>query len=392
MATTFKLYADKMGATDPTAYIGRDGDIFYNPDTGSLRRSDGTTPGGVAIATGGGGGDLVDDLTPQLGGTLDINGQEITGGLIPSADVTYDLGSNTNRWKDLYLSGSSIDLGGVTISSSAGKIDLPAGSTIGGSAADPIVHGLAATIAQDGVVPLNLTPEFQGGIKVNLFEEPSPGIPIEVDGNLNVNNSISVVGTIDLPNSTLTANNVVSSFTSAGDLTATALNTHTVPAGTSTLALTSDIPVTPNEDYVIIAPGVSSIDVAAATIAHGSFVTTDETVPVVINPSVTVTSGFTGIKIEISMVGWDPNNGADEIYLHLEREVNGASTTKLKELLFPAANQFFGPVNFVHIDVHGATAGDTVSYKLKVSTVSGSSSFRLVTGVSGDSVYIKEIP
>ena len=92
------------------------------------------------------------------------------------------------------------------------------------------------------------------------------------------------------------------------------------------------------------------------------------------------------------MVGWDPNNGADEIYLHLEREVNGASTTKLKELLFPAANQFFGPVNFVHIDVHGATAGDTVSYKLKVSTVSGSSSFRLVTGVSGDSVYIKEIP
>lgn len=127
MATTFKLYADKMGATDPTAYIGRDGDIFYNPDTGSLRRSDGTTPGGVAIATGGGGGDLVDDLTPQLGGTLDINGQEITGGLIPSADVTYDLGSNTNRWKDLYLSGSSIDLGGVTISSSDGKIDLPAG-------------------------------------------------------------------------------------------------------------------------------------------------------------------------------------------------------------------------------------------------------------------------
>ena len=51
MPTTFKLYADKMGATDPATYIGRDGDIFYDPDTGSLKISDGTTPGGVSITS-----------------------------------------------------------------------------------------------------------------------------------------------------------------------------------------------------------------------------------------------------------------------------------------------------------------------------------------------------
>ena len=53
MASTFKLYADKMGATDPTTYIGREGDIFYNPELGSLRRSDGTTPGGVSVTEAG---------------------------------------------------------------------------------------------------------------------------------------------------------------------------------------------------------------------------------------------------------------------------------------------------------------------------------------------------
>lgn len=53
MATTYKLYADKMGATDPTTYIGRNGDIFYNPVDGALKKSDGTTPGGVSITSEG---------------------------------------------------------------------------------------------------------------------------------------------------------------------------------------------------------------------------------------------------------------------------------------------------------------------------------------------------
>ena len=53
MATTYKLYADKMGATDPATYIGRDGDIFYNPVDGALKKSDGTTPGGVSITSEG---------------------------------------------------------------------------------------------------------------------------------------------------------------------------------------------------------------------------------------------------------------------------------------------------------------------------------------------------
>lgn len=48
MATTFKIFADKMGGTTATAYIGTVGEIFYDIDGSTpLRLSDGVTPGGV---------------------------------------------------------------------------------------------------------------------------------------------------------------------------------------------------------------------------------------------------------------------------------------------------------------------------------------------------------
>jgi len=45
---------------------------------------------------------------------------EITGDLNPTANVTYNLGSTSARWKDLYLSGSSITLGNTVIKNVAG--------------------------------------------------------------------------------------------------------------------------------------------------------------------------------------------------------------------------------------------------------------------------------
>ena len=51
--------------------------------------------------------------------------------LIPETNVLQDLGSPTNRFKDLYLSGNTIDLGGATISSDNGALALPVGTKIG---------------------------------------------------------------------------------------------------------------------------------------------------------------------------------------------------------------------------------------------------------------------
>ena len=40
----------------------------------------------------------------------------ITGGsIIPDSDEAYDLGSATRKWKDLYLSGSTLILGNIRL-------------------------------------------------------------------------------------------------------------------------------------------------------------------------------------------------------------------------------------------------------------------------------------
>lgn len=48
--TTFRVYVEKLGASQATSFIGNEGDLFYDPNGAELRLSDGTTPGGV-VAT-----------------------------------------------------------------------------------------------------------------------------------------------------------------------------------------------------------------------------------------------------------------------------------------------------------------------------------------------------
>ena len=63
------------------------------------------------------------------GGAVDLT--SLSTSVIPSTNETFDLGSPTKRWRDIYLSGSSIHLGTAVITSTAGAVNLPAGSTIG---------------------------------------------------------------------------------------------------------------------------------------------------------------------------------------------------------------------------------------------------------------------
>ena len=67
------------------------------------------TPAG---ASGGGGGVSV-DLTA------------VSTNIIPDTDITYDLGSTTHKFKDLYLDGSTLNLGNQTIKATATGIEVP---------------------------------------------------------------------------------------------------------------------------------------------------------------------------------------------------------------------------------------------------------------------------
>jgi hypothetical protein len=95
---------------------------------------------GNANTLTGSSGFTFDDITNTLTVTGSANignltipsGGKVTGSIIPSADVTYDLGNATNRFRDLYLSGNSLKLGAQTLSSNTTAIstnaDLSAGN------------------------------------------------------------------------------------------------------------------------------------------------------------------------------------------------------------------------------------------------------------------------
>ncbi len=54
-----------------------------------------------------------------------LSGGTYAGHIIPSTDVTYDLGSSSKRWRDVYLSGSTVDIGGTKITkTSDGDVEI----------------------------------------------------------------------------------------------------------------------------------------------------------------------------------------------------------------------------------------------------------------------------
>lgn len=52
--TTYRVLVEKLGSSNPSQFIGNEGEVFYNPNSPTLKLSDGSTPGGVSIGGTGG--------------------------------------------------------------------------------------------------------------------------------------------------------------------------------------------------------------------------------------------------------------------------------------------------------------------------------------------------
>jgi hypothetical protein len=88
-----------------------------------------------------------------INGIVDFsNSVGVIGNIIPVSNVTYSLGSSTNRFKDLWLSGNTIQLGDTNISTSGNGIALPSANVT----TDLSVGG-NATITGNTVIAGNLT-------------------------------------------------------------------------------------------------------------------------------------------------------------------------------------------------------------------------------------------
>ena len=102
---------------------------------------------------------------------------EVTGDLIPSANVAFDLGSASNAWKNLFLSGSTIFIGSGTIS-----FDPSTGFEF----LDNENNVASISLEDTGVIP-----DTYGS------SSEIPVITIDADGRISSANVVSVAGVTD---------------------------------------------------------------------------------------------------------------------------------------------------------------------------------------------------
>ena len=67
-------------------------------------------------------------LTVAGGPGVVVDLTDLGTSLIPRNTEIYDLGSSSKRWKDLYLSGTSLYLGNAVVTATGTSVNLPAGS------------------------------------------------------------------------------------------------------------------------------------------------------------------------------------------------------------------------------------------------------------------------
>ena len=112
-------------------------------------------------------------------GLVSVKELAVTGNiqtsLLPGANITYDLGSPTQRWKDIYLSNNTIHMGDASLSANAGNI------TLSGNLVATQIFGAANTVTDS--VQANITSvgtltglAISGDITASGGASPAPSI------------------------------------------------------------------------------------------------------------------------------------------------------------------------------------------------------------------------
>jgi len=136
-------------------------------------------------------------LIDGTNGSLNLNGT-VKGDIIPDGNELYDIGSPANKFRDLYLSGTSLNLGSAQITAVGSTINLPAGSTVGGIeiGAGGLGTGSMSSfkIAADDSTQISITDsntiQFVGGTNIITNINPEGVISISLDTDLGISGDI----------------------------------------------------------------------------------------------------------------------------------------------------------------------------------------------------------
>ena len=139
-----------------------------------------------------------------------LTGLTVDGDILPNANITYNLGSPTKRWKDLYISGNTININDSTITSDANGITLtnPLGGSFtvignGTSNTASIVNGNSSVVVNpNSNVAINVTGTS------NVIVVSIDGLL--VNGNGNITGNLVTGGTI-VASANITGANLITS-------------------------------------------------------------------------------------------------------------------------------------------------------------------------------------
>jgi hypothetical protein len=113
-------------------------------------------------------------LVDAVAGSINLDGT-VKGNIIPNANEVYDIGSAGARFRDLYLSGSSLYIGNAQITAAGTVVNLPIGSTVGGVeiglATESIVRDLeGSVIGNDSTILVDATSNSFSTGRVDISE------------------------------------------------------------------------------------------------------------------------------------------------------------------------------------------------------------------------------
>lgn len=154
---------------------------------------------------------------------VDSNFGAVNADFIPLLDSTYDLGSSTKKWKDLHLSGTTIHLGGQTISNQGGKFNFSQELSTGANNVSVqegngyFVNLLANMTSADSQAFNYGAQAYSMKLEGNTIQFATVDGPVAAEvitnqGILSVGDSINGGGAMIVPNSTIAQRNTTAGF------------------------------------------------------------------------------------------------------------------------------------------------------------------------------------
>ena len=233
---------------------------------------------------------------------------EFTSNLIPDASDSYNLGSDTKRWNDLYLSGSISASGGPHEIYSATTIDIDAEGAL-------TLDGGSITIGGDSDVAIDIdssTLDIDASDAITI--DGTSGISIDVDAASNINTS---AGNLTLEAEANDAGVIIKGDHESGtaihlDGNAAAGSIVDIDAGALDIDASAAITIDGGSTFSLDAAGNTNIDTSTGTISIGTA-----------NSGIAVNIGHTTSEVTIN----DNLTVTGDATITGDLDVNGTLTT-----------------------------------------------------------------